>query len=102
MQSNEFGDFSFTKKIRIVNVLVYGLIIFFANIYKHFTLALLFIYIHMFVSILFLFLELRYMILIKKATYIFTNWLVLLGFIILIYDLIKLFLKPIIRIYTKL
>ena len=94
-ETSGFNDFSFTEKVRILNIVIYGLIIFFANIYEHFALALLFIYIHIFVSLLFLVLELRYMILTKRNFFkhIFTNWLVLLGFVILLFNLLKIFLK---------
>jgi hypothetical protein len=94
-ETSGFNDFSFTEKVRILNILIYGLIIFFANIYEHFMLALLFIYIHIFVSLLFLVLELRYLILTKKSLlkHIFTNWLVLIGFVILLFNFLKIFLK---------
>lgn len=90
-----FGDFNFTKKIRILNVLVYVLIIFFGNVYKDYVLLILSFYTHMFLILLFLILELRYVILTKKGFFkhIFTNWLVLFGFIILTFDLTKIFLK---------
>jgi len=94
-ETNGFKDFSFTEKIRIFNVIVYGLLIFFANIYQHFALILLLFYIHLFVISLFLILELQYVILTKKNffNHICTNLLVLIGFIILTFDLTKMFLK---------
>ena len=62
-----FEDFSFTKKIRILNIVIYALIIFFGNIYKNYVLLILTFYIHLIIILLFLILELRYTILTKKS-----------------------------------
>lgn len=94
-QLNEFRNFNFTKKIRILNIIIYALIIIFGNVYKNYVFLILVFYIHIFLILLFLILELRYMVLTKKSFFkhIFTNWLVLLGFIILTFDLTKIFFK---------
>lgn len=94
---SNFKGLSFTKDIRILNVIIYALLIFFGNIYQHFVLILLFFYLHLLVVLLFTILEVRYALLTRKnfLEHIFTNWLVFLGFLILTYDLVKIFLSKI-------
>ncbi len=91
----KFNELSYTEKTRIINVIIYGLLIFFATIYPHFAILILLLYMHLFVISLFLILELRYVIVTKKSFFkhILTNWLVFLGFAILTFDLLKIFLK---------
>jgi len=91
---NNFRWLRFTKNIRILNVIIYALLIFFGNIYQHFILVLLFLYLHLFVILLFITLEIRYVVLTRKnfLEHIFKNWLVFLGFLILTYDIAKIFL----------
>lgn len=91
---SQFKYLNFTKKVRILNILVYALVFFFANIYQHFALILLFFYLHLFVITLFLILELRYIVVTKRKflEHIFTNWLVFFGFLIIIFDVVKVFL----------
>ena len=92
---SQFKYLNFTKKVRILNILVYALVFFFANIYQHFTLTLLFFYLHLFVITLFLILELRYIVITKRnfSEHVFTNWLVFFGFLIIIFDVVKVFFR---------
>jgi hypothetical protein len=94
-EKNNQNELGFTEKTRIINVTVYGLLIFFVSIYPHFVIIYLLLFIHLFVVLLFLILELRYVFLTKKSFFkhILTNWLVFLGFTILTFDLFKIFLK---------
>ncbi|WP_310558277.1 hypothetical protein [Flavobacterium sp.] len=94
-EKNNRNELSFTEKTRIINVIIYGLGMIFAYTTEYFFVILLLLYIHLFVISLFLILELRYVILTKKNFFkhILTNWLVFLGFAILTFDLLKIFLK---------
>ncbi|CAA9198755.1 hypothetical protein FLACOL7796_02319 [Flavobacterium collinsii] len=91
---SNFKGISFTKNIRILNVIIYALLIFFGNIYEHFVLVLLFFYLHLLVILIFIILELRYVVLARKnfIEHIFINWLVFFGFLIILFDIVKIFL----------
>lgn len=93
-EMSNFKGFSFTKKIRILNVIIYVLVMFFANIYQNFVFVLLFFYLHLLIILLFAILEIRHAVLTGTnfLEHIFTKWLVFLGFLILTYDIVKIFL----------
>ena len=86
------GDnFSFTKKIRIVNILLYGMTIISMNFANLLVLSAYLFYSYLCVILLFLVLELRFMLLTKinPIKHILSNWLVLLGFTIILFNIVK-------------
>lgn len=90
-ETSSFADYSFTEKVRISNVFIFVLLQLVRNFEMLFALTYIFTYLHIFISILFIVSELGYVIIHKKVNHIFTNWILLLGLIILFANLIMLY-----------
>ncbi len=86
------GNFNFIEKIRISNIFIFVLLKLFMYFGELFALVIIFNFIHIFFNYFFFVLELIYIIYTKKIRHIFTNWLVLLGFIILFFESVAMFL----------
>lgn len=85
-------EINFTEKIRISNIFIFVLLKLFMYFGELYALVIIFSFLHIIFNLLFFISELRCVILTKKLNYIYTNWIVVLGFIILFFELISMFL----------
>jgi len=89
---NELRDFTTTKQVRVINATIFCLFLFFGYVFFS-VFTILFSYLNILISILFLILEIRYVVLTKSnfLKHIFSNWLVIVGFSSVIYNIVSLF-----------